>query len=100
MKERKRNSGKSGIQENLKTCTFTDVLEAAYMHMTVNPYFTNTEKNSDFPLQFQAEINSLAVGHGRADCENTISEGKGVLQHRVCEDRISGHCEKRFSQKL
>ena len=29
-------------------------------------------------------MNSLAVGHGRASCENTISAGKGFLQHRVC----------------
>jgi hypothetical protein len=68
--------------------------------MTVNSYFTNKEKNYDFFLQFQAEMNSRAVGHGSAGCENTISAGKGVLQHRVCEDRISGHCVKRFSQTI
>jgi hypothetical protein len=67
--ERKRSSGKSDIEENLKTLTFTDVREAAYMHMTVNSYFTNKEKNSDFSLQSRAEMNSLAVGHGRAGCE-------------------------------
>ena len=98
--ERKRSSGKSGIQENLKTCIFTDVREAAYIHITVNSYFTNKEKNSDFSLQSRAEMNSLAVGHGRAGCGYTISVGKGVLQHRVCEDRISGHCAKRVSQTL
>lgn len=68
--------------------------------MTVNSYSTNKEKKSDFSLRSQAEMNSLAVDHGRAGCENTISAGKGVLQHRVCEDRISGHCGKRFSQTL
>ena len=73
------------------------------MHMTVNSYFTNKEENSDFSLQSQAKMSSLAVGHGRAGCENAISAGKGVLQHRVCEDRISGHCAKwvyrRYSKK-
>jgi len=68
--------------------------------MAVNTYFTNKEKKSDFSLQSQAEMNSLAFNNGRAGCENTISAGKGVLQHRVCEDRISGHCAKRFSQTL
>ena len=66
--ESKRSSRKSGIQENLKTYIFTEVREAAYMHLTVNSYFTNKEKNSDFSLQSQAEMNSLAVGHGRACC--------------------------------
>jgi hypothetical protein len=64
------------------------------MHMTVNPYLTNTEKNSEFSPQSQAEINSLAFGHGRACCEDASSTGKGVLHHRVCEDRFCGHCAK------
>jgi hypothetical protein len=50
------------------------------MHVTVNSYFTIKEKNSNFSLQSQAEMNE---GHGRAGCENAISAGKSVLHHRV-----------------
>jgi hypothetical protein len=98
-KKEKSTSGKSDIQGSLKTYIFKDVRGTEHVHMAVN-YFLAKKKNSDFYLQFRAEMYSLSVGHGRAYYENAFSTGKGVSRYRVCEDRFSGNCAKCFSSTL